>query len=67
MVDIILINSFLKDLSNHSGILMVDDIDQLLSIGPCKVLANIITSNIVLTTKKFLDKPLLLYYQCTPY
>ena len=51
MVDIILMNSLLKTLPNHSGILMVGDIDQLPSVGPGKVLADIITSNIVPTTK----------------
>ncbi len=47
MVDVSLMNSVLKAVPNRSALLLVGDIDQLPSVGPGQVLADIIGSNAV--------------------
>jgi hypothetical protein len=44
MVDVLLIRWLLKALPDSAGLLIVGDVDQLLSIGPGQVLADIIAS-----------------------
>ena len=51
MVDITLMNSVLKSLPDHAGVLIVGDIDQLPSVGAGRVLADIIASEKVPTVK----------------
>lgn len=51
MVDISLMNSLLKALPDSAGVIIVGDIDQLPSVGPGKVLSDIITSKSVPTVK----------------
>ena len=43
MVDVLLMQSLLKAVPNHAALLIVGDIDQLPSVGPGQVLADIIT------------------------
>ncbi|GGF92196.1 MULTISPECIES: SF1B family DNA helicase RecD2 [Cysteiniphilum] len=51
MVDVTLMNSLLKALPDRAGVLIVGDIDQLPSVGPGKVLADIIASEKVPTAR----------------
>ena len=51
MVDVTLMNSLLKSLPDHAGVLIVGDIDQLPSVGAGRVLADIIASEKVPTVK----------------
>jgi exodeoxyribonuclease V alpha subunit len=44
MVDVLLMQALLKAVPDHAGLLMVGDIDQLPSVGPGQVLADIIAS-----------------------
>ena len=47
MVDILLMQALLKAIPDHAGLLIVGDIDQLPSVGPGQVLADIIASGAV--------------------
>ena len=47
MVDVMLMQALLKAVPNHSALLIVGDIDQLPSVGPGQVLADIISSGAV--------------------
>lgn len=47
MLDIILMNQLLKAIPDHASLIMVGDIDQLPSIGPGSVLADMIASSII--------------------
>ena len=47
MVDVSLMHSLLKAVPDHAAVLIVGDIDQLPSVGPGQVLADIIASNAV--------------------
>jgi exodeoxyribonuclease V alpha subunit len=47
MVDVMLMQALLKAVPDHAALLIVGDIDQLPSVGPGQVLADIITSNAV--------------------
>ena len=47
MVDVLLMQSLLKAVPDHAALLIVGDIDQLPSVGPGQVLADIITSGAV--------------------
>ena len=47
MVDVMLMQALMRAVPDHSAILIVGDIDQLPSVGPGQVLADIITSNAV--------------------
>lgn len=51
MVDILMMNHLLKALPKTSGLILVGDVDQLPSVGPGAVLANIIDSAVVPTIK----------------
>ena len=47
MVDVMLMQALMKAIPDHAGLLIVGDIDQLPSVGPGQVLADIITSEAV--------------------
>lgn len=47
MIDVTLMHSLLKSIPNHTALLIVGDIDQLPSVGPGQVLADIIGSDAV--------------------
>ena len=47
MVDVVLMNSLLKAVADHSAVLFVGDIDQLPPVGPGQALADIIASGAV--------------------
>jgi exodeoxyribonuclease V alpha subunit len=47
MVDILLMQALLKAIPDHAGLLIVGDIDQLPSVGPGQVLADVIASGSV--------------------
>src|SRR3954454_20031541 len=47
MVDVLLMQALLKAVPNHAGLLIVGDIDQLPSVGPGQVLADLIASGAV--------------------
>ena len=47
MVDVLLMRDLLKAVPAHSGLLIVGDIDQLPSVGPGQVLADIISSGFI--------------------
>jgi exodeoxyribonuclease V alpha subunit len=47
MVDVVLMQALLKAVPDHAGLLIVGDIDQLPSVGPGQVLADIIASGVV--------------------
>jgi len=49
MVDVVLMNQLLRAIPDHAGLLLVGDIDQLPSVGPGSVLADIIESAIIPT------------------
>jgi exodeoxyribonuclease V alpha subunit len=51
MVDIILMNTLLKAVPTHASVLFVGDIDQLPSVGPGNVLADLINSGVIATTR----------------
>src|ERR1700677_3471869 len=51
MVDISLMNSLLKALPDHTSVLIVGDIDQLPSVGPGAVLADLIASTCIPTIR----------------
>ena len=50
MIDIILMNQLLKSVPDHASLVMVGDIDQLPSIGPGAVLADMIASTVIPVT-----------------
>ena len=47
MVDVLLMQALLKAVPDHAGLLIVGDIDQLPSVGPGQVLADLIASGAV--------------------
>ncbi|MGI0120018.1 SF1B family DNA helicase RecD2 [Zooshikella sp. RANM57] len=47
MVDVVLMNQLLRAVANNTAVLLVGDVDQLPSVGPGSVLADIINSNTV--------------------
>ena len=47
MIDVILINSLLKAVPDNMAIILVGDVDQLLSVGAGKVLSDIIASGVI--------------------
>ena len=47
MVDVLLMQALLKAISDHAALLIVGDVDQLPSVGPGQVLADIISSGAV--------------------
>jgi exodeoxyribonuclease V alpha subunit len=47
MVDVLLMQALLKAIPDHAGLLIVGDIDQLASVGPGQVLADVIASGAV--------------------
>jgi exodeoxyribonuclease V alpha subunit len=49
MMDILLFNHLLKAIPDHAGVVFVGDIDQLPSVGPGSVLADLINSNAITT------------------
>jgi exodeoxyribonuclease V alpha subunit len=51
MVDILMMNNLLKAVPKTSGLIMVGDVDQLPSVGPGSVLANIIDSEVIPTIR----------------
>ena len=51
MVDIVLMNQLLRAVGRHTALLLVGDVDQLPSVGPGAVLADVIASGAVPTTR----------------
>ncbi len=51
MVDIILMHQLLRAIPQHAGLLIVGDVDQLPSVGPGAVLADLIKSTVVITAR----------------
>lgn len=51
MVDIVLMNQLLKAIPDHAAVLIVGDVDQLPSVGPGAVLADIIASGRIPTVR----------------
>ena len=49
MMDIVLMNQLLRAVPDHAAVLLVGDVDQLPSVGPGAVLADIIASNVIST------------------
>ena len=47
MVDVVLMQALVKAIPDHAALLIVGDIDQLPSVGPGQVLADIIGSGVV--------------------
>ena len=47
MIDVPLMNAVLKAVPTHAGLLLVGDVDQLPSVGPGQVLADVIASGVV--------------------
>src|SRR5437016_4460117 len=47
MVDVLLMHSLVRALSNHAGLILVGDVDQLPSVGPGTVLGDLIESGVV--------------------
>jgi exodeoxyribonuclease V alpha subunit len=47
MVDVLLMQALLKAVPDHAGLLIVGDIDQLPSVGPGQVLADLIASGVI--------------------
>ena len=47
MVDVLLMHSLVRALSNHAGLILVGDVDQLPSVGPGTVLHDLIESGVV--------------------
>lgn len=51
MVDVVLMNQLLRAVPDHAGLLLVGDVDQLPSVGPGAVLADLIGSGVVPTAR----------------
>jgi exodeoxyribonuclease V alpha subunit len=51
MVDVVLMNQLLRAIPDHAGLLLVGDVDQLPSVGPGSVLADIIASEVIPTVR----------------
>lgn len=51
MMDVVLMNQLLKAVSDHAAVLIVGDVDQLPSVGPGAVLADIIESGQITTVR----------------
>ncbi|RDH46594.1 ATP-dependent RecD-like DNA helicase [Zooshikella ganghwensis] len=51
MVDVVLMNQLLRAVADNTAVLLVGDVDQLPSVGPGSVLADIINSNTVTVAK----------------
>jgi len=51
MVDLVLMNQLLRAIPNHAAVLLVGDVDQLPSVGPGSVLADMIDSGVVPTVR----------------
>ena len=51
MMDIVLMNQLLKAIPDHAGLLLVGDVDQLPSVGPGMVLADVIESGAIPTVR----------------
>jgi exodeoxyribonuclease V alpha subunit len=51
MIDIVLLHNIVKSIPNHASLLIVGDIDQLPSVGPGAVLADMINSQIITVVK----------------
>jgi exodeoxyribonuclease V alpha subunit len=51
MVDVMLMQALMKAIPDNAGLLIVGDIDQLPSVGPGQVLADIIGSGVVLVVR----------------
>jgi len=51
MVDLVLMNQLLRAIPNHAAVLLVGDVDQLPSVGPGSVLADMIDSAVVPTVR----------------
>lgn len=51
MIDIVLMNNLLKAIPSKAGLVLVGDIDQLPSVGPGAVLANLIASDMIPTIR----------------
>ncbi len=51
MVDVALMNQLLRAVPNHAGLLLVGDVDQLPSVGPGAVLADLIASGAIPTAR----------------
>jgi exodeoxyribonuclease V alpha subunit len=51
MVDVVLMNQLLRAIPNHAAVLLVGDVDQLPSVGPGAVLADLIASGACLTVR----------------
>jgi exodeoxyribonuclease V alpha subunit len=51
MVDVVLMNQLLRAIPNHAAVLLVGDVDQLPSVGPGAVLADLIASGTVPTVR----------------
>ena len=51
MVDVSLMNQLLRAVPDHAGVLLVGDVDQLPSVGPGAVLADLIASGAVVTAR----------------
>jgi exodeoxyribonuclease V alpha subunit len=51
MVDVVLMNQFLRAVPDHAGVLLIGDVDQLPSVGPGAVLADLIASGVVHTAR----------------
>jgi exodeoxyribonuclease V alpha subunit len=47
MIDVLLMRSLLRAVPNESGLLIIGDVDQLPSVGPGQVLADIIAANVL--------------------
>jgi exodeoxyribonuclease V alpha subunit len=51
MMDVVLINQVLKAIPTHAALLIVGDVDQLPSVGPGAVLADMIDSEQIITVR----------------
>ena len=51
MLDVVLMYHLLKAIPSHAALLLVGDVDQLPSVGPGAVLADIINSNVIATLR----------------
>ena len=51
MIDVTLMNQLLRAVADHTAVLLVGDVDQLPSVGPGAVLADIITSGVLPTVR----------------
>ena len=59
MVDVLLMQALLKAIPDRAALLVVGDIDQLPSVGPGQVLADVISSGAVpvVGLQRYFDKP----------